>query len=216
MNTHHLELFYYVARYEGIVSACRNMPYGVQQPSVSAQLLKLEEYLQIKLFERKPFRLTRSGERLYEYIAPFFTGLSNVEAELRGQLSQEIRLAGPTLMMRDHLPELLHGLRSQFPHLKISLQEAGQRQGEQLVQRGETDLAITVMEETLPPGLQYCSLIDLPLVLLVSKNTAFRKASEILNEGCSGKLELISLPSNELLPRLFQRTLESQKRTCRL
>ncbi len=26
MNVHHLELFYYVARYEGIVAACRHIP----------------------------------------------------------------------------------------------------------------------------------------------------------------------------------------------
>ncbi|MEO8206454.1 MAG: LysR family transcriptional regulator [Chthoniobacterales bacterium] len=212
MNTHHLELFYYVARYEGIMSACKHIPYGVQQPSVSAQLLKLEEYLEVKLFERKPFRLTRAGERLYGYIAPFFTGLPGVEGELRGHLSQEIRLAGPTLMMRDHLPEILQGLRARFPDLKITLQEAGQRLGEELVQRGETDIAVTVMEETLPPGLQFCALLDLSLVLLVSNNTPFYKATDVLHAGCSGGLPLISMPSHELLPRLFHRTLEKQNK----
>ena len=35
MNIHHLELFYYVARYGGITEAVRNIPYGIQQPAVS-------------------------------------------------------------------------------------------------------------------------------------------------------------------------------------
>ena len=38
MNIHHLELFYYVAKHEGISGAVRNMPYGIQQPAVSAQV----------------------------------------------------------------------------------------------------------------------------------------------------------------------------------
>ena len=33
MNIHHLELFYYVAKFGGISEAVRNMPYGIQQPA---------------------------------------------------------------------------------------------------------------------------------------------------------------------------------------
>ena len=42
MNVHHLELFYYVARYGGIMPAVRNIPYGIQQPAVSGQVVQLE------------------------------------------------------------------------------------------------------------------------------------------------------------------------------
>ena len=45
MNIHHLELFYYVARHGGITEAVRNIPYGIQQPAVSGQLIQLEEFL---------------------------------------------------------------------------------------------------------------------------------------------------------------------------
>ena len=41
-NLHHLELFYYVAKYGGITPAVRKMPYGIQQPAVSGQMLQLE------------------------------------------------------------------------------------------------------------------------------------------------------------------------------
>ncbi len=37
MNVHHLELFYFVAKYGGITPAVRQMPYGIQQPAVSGQ-----------------------------------------------------------------------------------------------------------------------------------------------------------------------------------
>lgn len=71
MNVHHLELFYYVARHGGIMEAVRNMPYGIQQPAVSGQLLQLESHLGVKLFRRRPFELLPAGTELYEFIRPF-------------------------------------------------------------------------------------------------------------------------------------------------
>ena len=68
MNVHHLELFFYVAKHGGISSAVRHMPYGIQQPAVSGQILQLEEYLGQKLFHRRPFSLTPGGERLFRFI----------------------------------------------------------------------------------------------------------------------------------------------------
>src|SRR5262245_39094542 len=45
MNLHHVELFYYVAKHGGISRALRHIPYGIQQPAVSAQILRLEQDL---------------------------------------------------------------------------------------------------------------------------------------------------------------------------
>src|ERR1700690_2902158 len=75
MNIHHLELFYYVARHRGISSAVRHMPYGIQQPAVSSQILLLEQDLGVRLFERNPFRLTPAGEELDNFVRPFFENL---------------------------------------------------------------------------------------------------------------------------------------------
>ena len=62
MNIHHLELFYFVAKYEGITAAVRKMPYVIQQPAVSGQILQLERELGVKLFNRRPFALTPAGD----------------------------------------------------------------------------------------------------------------------------------------------------------
>jgi DNA-binding transcriptional LysR family regulator len=64
MNTHHLELFYFVAKHGGIAGAVRNIPYGIQQPAVSGQIAKLEESLGTKLFQRRPFALSPAGIEL--------------------------------------------------------------------------------------------------------------------------------------------------------
>src|SRR6266704_231187 len=77
MNIHHLELFYYVARHGGIMEAVRNIPYGIQQPAVSGQVAQLEEFLGVTLFQRRPFALTAKGERLFQFIQPFFSSLDS-------------------------------------------------------------------------------------------------------------------------------------------
>ena len=75
MNIHHLELFYYVAKHGGISEAVRNIPYGIQQPAMSGQIIQLEESLGATLFQRRPFALTAQGKELMEFIASFFENI---------------------------------------------------------------------------------------------------------------------------------------------
>ncbi len=205
LNVHHLELFYYVARHEGIVSACRHMPYGIQQPAVSAQVASLEKQLGARLFERRPFRLTPAGKALYEFAAPFFGRLAEIEDVIQGRIARVVRLAGLTEVMREHVPVLLARLREKFPGLRVTLQEIDQRGAERLIAQGEADLAITVLESKLPPGFRSLTLARLPLCLLVPADNPLKRAAGLLKS--DEKIPLISLPPCELLPRLFQREL---------
>ena len=116
MNIHHLELFYFVAKFEGITAAVRKMPYGIQQPAVSGQILQLEEKLGIKLFNRRPFALTPAGEELYDYIYPFFSGLGDLEEKLRGEEGRHLRLAATASALRNHLPDCLETLKKKEPN----------------------------------------------------------------------------------------------------
>jgi DNA-binding transcriptional LysR family regulator len=92
MNVHHLELFYYVARHGGIMEAVRNIPYGIQQPAVGGQIIQLEEFLGVTLFQRRPFSLTPQGKELYEFIKPFFENLTPMAEKLRGGMTQHLRM----------------------------------------------------------------------------------------------------------------------------
>ena len=100
MNVHHLELFYYVAKHGGIAGAVRNMPYGIQQPAVSGQVIQLEEFLGVTLFQRRPFALTAAGSDLYEFVKPFFDNLTPMAERLRGGVSQHLRIAASETVLR--------------------------------------------------------------------------------------------------------------------
>jgi len=212
MNLHHIELFYYVAKHGGVVNACRNIPYGVQQPAVSAQLLQLEADLGARLFQRRPFSLTPAGKELYEFCAPFFGQLGEVEARLRGRIGRTVRLAGLSEVMRDHVPAVMSEMRREIPGLRVTLQEANQERACQLILHGEADLAITVFDGKMPAPLKLEALLELPLAFLVPAKLGRSSSRELIELGARGDLDLITLPAGELLPRMFTRGLRKRGR----
>ena len=167
MNIHHLELFFYVAKFEGITAAVRKMPYGIQQPAVSGQLLQLEEKLGVKLFNRRPFALTPAGEELYDYCYPFFSRLRDVEERLRGEESQHLRLAASASTLRNHLPDVLEDLKKEEPNLRLSLKEVDPSDVHHLLTSQQVDIAVSVLAGKLAEGLRSLPLVEIPVALLV-------------------------------------------------
>ena len=202
MNVHHLELFYYVARHGGIMPAVRNIPYGIQQPAVSSQIAQLEEFLGVTLFHRRPFSLTPEGDKLYEFIQPFFSNLDKIAGEFQGGQARHIRIGASTIILRDHVPRLLQGVRKKFPGLKMSLREGFPAHLYALLEKDEIDLAITLMEKKNPPGFQSLTLLELPLVLLVEKSSRIKSAEELWQRDRIDE-SLICLPPAESLSRNF-------------
>ena len=202
MNVHHLELFYYVARHGGIMPAVRNIPYGIQQPAVSSQIAQLEEFLGVTLFQRRPFALTPEGEKLFEFSRPFFSNLEKIAGEFQGGQARHIRIGASTIVLRDHVPGLLQGVRKRFPRLKVSLREGFPAHLYALLEKDEIDLAITLMERKNPPGFQSFTLMELPLVLLVEKASRIKSAEELWQRD---RIEesLICLPPAESLSKIF-------------
>src|SRR5438445_231288 len=145
MNIHHLELFYFVAKHGGIAAAVRNIPYGIQQPAVSGQIAKLEESLGTKLFQRRPFALSPSGLELFEFIKPFFDNIEIVGEKLRQNRSPQLRIAAPSIVLHDYIPELLQKLRTKFPEFRLYLHEAARAEAERLLLAREVDLAFTLV-----------------------------------------------------------------------
>ncbi len=209
MNVHHLELFYYVAQHGGIMEAVRKMPYGIQQPAISGQILQLEADLGVKLFHRRPFKLTASGEELYHFIYPFFSNVNQFGNHLRGGTSQSLVLAAPVMALRDYLPTVLHSLRHQFPKLKLTLRAGQQPQVWNWLERREVDIAITLLEEQSTLGLHQIPILELPIIFLVPKSSPFRSTKNILEAITNGTLlePLITLTEGELVPRYFRELL---------
>jgi DNA-binding transcriptional LysR family regulator len=199
-NLHHLELFYHVARNGGITAATRSMSYGIQQPAVSGQIAQLEKNLGVRLFQRRPFKLTPAGKELQEFLSPFFSTLPHVAARISGMATRRLRLAAPTTLFRDHLPSVLAQLRKVHPDIEVSLIDADQKHAYELFEREELDLAITEYIEKIPPGLKHETLISMPLRLLLPPGFKARKKGV---SGIAAELPLIRPPASTAVSRLL-------------
>ena len=206
MNIHHLELFYYVARHGGITEAVRNIPYGIQQPAVSGQVAQLEEYLGVILFQRRPFQLTPPGEKLYQFVQPFFTNLKVIAHELQGGKTWRLRIGASTIVLRDHLPSFFRGVRKKYPSLKIALREGHRAELESALLREELDLAVTLIEKNSGHGLRSVPLLELPLLLLVEQGSALTSVAPLWQRDHIQE-PLICLPEVEGICKNFQQGL---------
>ncbi len=209
MNIHHLELFYYVAKYEGITAAVRKMPFGIQQPAVSGQVIQLEDDLGVKLFNRRPFALTPEGEELYDFIYPFFSQVDHLGARLRGEEGSHLRIAAAASYLRHHLPDLLEQMRIEDPKLRLTLREVTPALMHGLLTSQQVDLAVTSLYGRLGEGLQVEKLLELPLVLLVPNAWPVKRFEDLFTDdpdstGQIAKYPLVGLPKEETISMIFQ------------
>jgi DNA-binding transcriptional LysR family regulator len=210
LNPHHLELFYYVARHGGISRALRQIPYGIQQPAVSGQILQLEETLGVKLFTRTPFRLTPEGDELFRFVRPFFANLDAVEARLRAGSAPTLRIGAAESVLLDHLPAVLKDLRRQQPRLQLELRSGFQPELESWLQERQIDLAVAALESRPSANLHRLPLVRLPLVLLLPRLSP-PGGAEAFWARFRPDQRLISLPPTETVSRHFQRGLRSRR-----
>lgn len=209
MNVHHLELFYYVARHGGVSAAARAMPYGIQQPAISAQILQLEDALGVTLYQRRPFQLTREGQTLYDFVSPFFGGLAEMSDRLRGGGEKRLRIAAAEVVQRDYLPELLARMRRRVKGFHFTLAHGRQQEIEALLAAQEIDVGLSTLMDKTAANIEARELIRLPLVLLVTRQSGLTKASQILEQDRID-LPLVTLDSRDVLPRAFQAALRQR------
>lgn len=207
INIHHLELFYYVARHGGISHAVRHMPYGIQQPALSGQILRLEEDLGVKLFERQPFKLTEAGQELLAFIRPFFDNLDAVGVRLRARQAPQLRIGASEVVLRDYLPAVTQRVRQTQPGLRLGLRSGFQPELEAWLNAREIDLAIVPLRARPPSGITVLRLMRLPVVLLVNRKEKISAAADLWKKG-KPALPLISLPASETISVLFQKGLK--------
>jgi DNA-binding transcriptional LysR family regulator len=210
MNLHHLELFYYVAKHGGIAAAISRMPYGIQQPALSAQIIQLEKSLGKTLFARRPFALTPDGEELYRSIAPFFDGMDGLELRMKETGTQFLSITAPPTLLRDHLPKVVAEVQQVFPKLRLRIREANPTQALSLLFTEQVDVAVSLRLDKPPKDLCSQPLAALPMVLLVLAKSPWRNAEHVFEEVRRNAITLISLSQREAITQTFLKELEDR------
>jgi len=206
MNIHQLELFYQVVRHQGVSAAARAL--DKEQPTLSKQINELEDSLRVKLYHRRPFKLTEKGELLFRGIERFFQELPRLEQQVKG--GDTLRIGASPIVLSEHLPVIERRVRRQFPNLHLVLREANQPQLTSWVEREEIDLAVTLLPRELPQKVFAERLAELPLVLLVPQSSRLTVAEELWREP-EVQESLICLTPDEMICREFQEALRRRE-----
>ncbi len=170
-----LAVFEAVARLSSFTKAADEL--HLAQPTVSAQIKKLADNLQIPLFEQigKRIYLTPAGENLYKGCQLLFTTLSNIEeslSDLRGLEHGRLRLAVSTTG-KYFVPRLLAEFVKLHPAIEVSLQIHNRNTLIDRLSRNEDDLYVfsnppndfeIVTQPILPNPMVVFAREDHPLV----------------------------------------------------
>lgn len=210
MNIHHLELFYYVARHGGVSAAARRIPYGIQQPAISSQIIQLENNLGTALFTRRPFKLTKSGDELFRFIEPFFGGLDELARKLRGGAEAVLRIGALETIQREYLPRLLRAMCRRFPELRFTLVPARLDEIEAALLAQEIDVGIAPLLGKRPEGIKQKEMVRVPMALVVPKDSRIT-SPEMLWKQDRITEPLITGPADDAVCRLFQSELQKRK-----
>ena len=167
-NSHHLMLLYHVARHGGICRALPHMPYGIQQPALSGQLITLEREVGVTLFSRRPFALTPAGARLFQHARAFFEPLDALVETLRQPEVPVLRIGASELILREYMPAVVAIMRAREPRVRFEFCSGPLAQMTAAIHDGKVDLAIAAVDRP-PRGLATLPITRLALVLLAPR-----------------------------------------------
>jgi LysR family transcriptional regulator, hydrogen peroxide-inducible genes activator len=167
----------------------------VSQPTLSAQIRKLEEYLGVALVERQPRRvtLTHAGEKVVERARRLLLEADAI-VELaktdRDPLAGSLKLAliptvGPYL-----LPHVVRRLRKELPRLKLMLYEYQTGPLLEKLRAGEIDMGILALPVPAD-GLESEPLYEEPFMLAVPAGHRLAEQERVKVDDLKGETLLL-------------------------
>jgi len=121
----------------------------VAASAINRQILKLEDQLQCKLFDRRAegVRLTSAGEVLYHYILRLERDLDQAISQiddLRGLRRGHVAIACEDGIGRDFVPEVLSAFHRDFPRVTLSVEIASAPEILDKIAEGIADIGIAM------------------------------------------------------------------------
>lgn len=168
MKLQQLEYFYAINKYGSYKSAAAEL--NVSQPAVTAAIQKLEEELDVPLFDRKYKRatLTPAGEIALNITANIVNNINNLYSEMDIISSKQRHAIRLVFCQYDNLPKLVAtDFVPNHPGVKINMDQRSAISSLSGLENGEYDIAIVLTDsltsklDSIPYGKQelgvFCS-----------------------------------------------------------
>lgn len=162
----------------------------ISQQTLSNQIIRLEKELGVKLFDRKPkLKLTYAGAKVLDFAKQVSFDerkLNELLQDVEGDNVGTISFGASALRSSGCLPEVLPVFSEKFPRVNFDLTTDTTNNLRRMLEEGDLDLAICVMEEPIPKNLVAQHILADQLYLCVSEKLLNRvygkKEAEILKE----------------------------------
>lgn len=144
----------------------------ISQQTLSNHIKRLEDSLDVQLFQRKPtFQLTYAGEQVLAFanvVNSEYANLKDILSDISQQERGVVRFGASYLRMNTCLPDILPEFSARYPHVELRLTEANSPSLEPMVLSGELDYAIVISEQSDNPTLVHQHLLHEPVYLCVA------------------------------------------------
>lgn len=210
MELRDIEYFEEIAEQRHLGRAAERL--GLSQPALSKSLRRLEEAMQVKLFDRnaKGLELTAEGSLLLARARDLRLSLRNISREVSdvsegraGHLRIGVGPSIPTRLISSSLAKLL--IEAPRVTTRVTISDADEIVP--ALRKGELDLNINLMHPSPPEGLCYVRLYEDEAAVCASKDHPLSSQSEVRLEQLSNARWALSeavLPTNQKLRLVFE------------
>ena len=174
MDVRQLKFFVKVATCESFTKAAEQL--HIAQPALSIAIRKLEDELEVLLFNRRDRKisLTAEGEALLLHAQGILQGISAAKqeiADLRGLLKGEVRVGLTPMLSSFFFPRIISSFKQCHPGLKIAISGDSAWSIQRKIASGELDVG--VIAGAVPEGLDSHHLLREEIVACVDPGHPF-------------------------------------------
>lgn len=170
MELRQLRFFLEVARSESFTKAAEKL--HIAQPALSIAIRKLEEELEVLLFNRRDRKisLTAEGELFAVHAREILQGVTKARqdiADLRGLLKGEVRVGLTPMLSGFFFPRIVTTFKRLHPSLQIAISGDSAWSIQRKIESGEIDMG--VIAGAVPEGLEAHHLVREEVVACVHR-----------------------------------------------
>jgi DNA-binding transcriptional LysR family regulator len=181
MEVRQLRYFLEVAKVSNFTKAAEGL--RIAQPAISMAIKKLEEELDLVLFNRqdKKVSLTAEGEIFLPHARRILDDLKAAElemGELKGLTKGEVRLGIPPMISAYFFPDIIRDFKKNYPQLRISVYGEGAGRIQKMIGQGELDMGV-VVGGSFPETLEVRRFLREELVVCVPLDHPFASRTSV-------------------------------------
>lgn len=181
MDIRVLKYFVQIAKDKSYTRAAEHL--YLSQPALSKLIKKLEQELQVPLFQvqKSGVYLTDYGERLYQRVVPLLAEFDSLPAfveQMHSEPAGRLKIGVTPMMASLYMVDIVTSFNRQWPGIELQLIEDGSKMLRKMLREGELNLALAITGPSYPE-LQDTILFQDKMVLIVSTENPLSKCCTV-------------------------------------